>query len=82
MEENIMDNTLTIKNVVLVLLSGQMVENTSVNGTMESSTVKASISIEMVKKEEAHGTRENVSIGLIQVLESKLNKNQRTKNDY
>jgi len=82
MEENIMDNTLTIKNVVLVLLSGQMVENTSVNGTMESNTVKASISIETVKKEEARGTRENVSIGLILVLESKLNKNQRTKNDY
>jgi hypothetical protein len=82
MAENIMGNTLTIKSVDLVLLSGLMVESMLVSGTMESNMVKASISIDMVKKEEVPGMKENVSVGSIQVLEGKLNKNQRTKNDY
>ena len=82
MAGNITDNMSTIKNVDLALLNGQMEESTLDSGVMVSNTVKASISIDMVKKEEVPGTKENESIGLILVLESKLNKSLRMKNDY
>jgi len=79
---NITGNMSTIKNVDLALLNGQMEESTLDSGVMVSNMVKASISIDMVKKEEVPGTKENESIGLILVLESKLNKNLKMKNDY
>ena len=71
-----------IKNVAPVLSNGLMAENISASGATVSNMAKAFISIDMVKKEEVLGTKENGSIGLILVLESKPNRNQKTKNDY
>jgi hypothetical protein len=71
-----------IRNVDLVHSNGLMAESTLDSGVMVSNMVKACISTDMVKKEEEHGTKASVSIGLTQAQGSKINKNQKTKNDY
>ena len=75
-------NTSTIKNAVLVLSNGLMAESTSASGATVSNMAKAFISIDIKKKEEVLGTKGSELIGLILVLESKNNRNQKTKNDY
>ena len=69
--------------MVLVHSSGQTAENMWASGATVNNMEKVCTSTDTGKKGEALGTKAKESIGLILVLENKLNKNQKTKkNDY
>ena len=69
--------------MVLVLSNGQTAENTWASGATVNNMERVYTSTDTEKKGEALGTKVKESIGLILVLENKLNKNQKTKkNDY